>query len=452
MSVAASEYRRRRRQLMELAGQDAIIIVPAAPERIRNNDAHYPYRQDSDLYYLCGFDEPDSVLVLVPGREAAASILFCRERDRAREQWDGLRLGPEAAPTQLLLDDAFPVADIDEIVPGLIEGRERIYYHFGRDNEFDLKVMGWVNRVRAEVRRGARAPHEIVALGYLLHEMRLYKSRAEIALMRRAAAISALAHTRVLETARPGLTEFEIEAEILHCFRRHSAVPAYEPIVAAGANACTLHYRANRAELRDGDLLLVDAGAEYACYASDITRTIPVNGRFTPEQRAIYQIVLDAQAAAIDQVRPGRHWNDIHDSALASIIEGLIKLELLKGTLARNLKDQRYRNFFMHKTGHWLGLDVHDVGDYRIDGEPRLLEPGMVMTVEPGIYISSDQKDVPARWRGIGVRIEDDVLVTRAGPRVLSDGVIKDPDAIEAAMAAAASARKEAAKQRRRAA
>jgi Xaa-Pro aminopeptidase len=441
MSVLAHEHRRRRRQLMELAGHGAIIIVPSAPERIRNNDAHYPYRQDSDLVYLTGFEEPESVLVLVAGREAAESILFCRERDRAREQWDGPRLGPEQAPEKLLVDDAFPIADIDDILPGLIEGRERVYYHFGRDAEFDLRVLGWINRVRAEVRRGARAPHEIIALGYLLHELRLFKSRGEVQLMRRSARIAAEAHTRLLSICQPGMTEFEIEAEILHTFRRHQAVPAYEPIVAAGANACVLHYRANQSELKDGDLLLVDAGAEYACYASDITRTIPVSGRYSPEQRAIYQLVLDAQLAAIAEARPGRHWNDVHDAAVRTITAGLIRLGLLKGSLAKNLKDERYKEFYMHKTGHWIGLDVHDVGDYRIDDQPRLIEPGMVMTVEPGIYIAPDANDVPARWRGIGVRIEDDVLVTRNGPDVLTSGVVKDIDAIEAAMAQAAAAR-----------
>lgn len=450
MSVSASEYRRRRRQLMELAAEGAIVIVPSAPERIRNNDAHYPYRQDSDLVYLTGFDEPESVLVLVPGREAAETILFCRERDRAREQWDGPRLGPEQAPERLLVDDAFPIADIDDILPGLIEGRERVYYHFGRDSEFDLKVLAWINRVRAEVRRGARAPHEIIALGFLLHELRLFKSRGEVQLMRRSARIAAEAHTRVLNMCRPGLSEFEIEAEILHTFRRHQAVSAYEPIVAAGANACVLHYRANQSELKDGDLLLVDAGAEYAFYASDITRTIPINGRFSPEQKAIYQLVLDAQLAAIDQARPGNHWNDVHDTAVRVIVAGLIKLGLLKGSLARNLKDERYKDFYMHKTGHWIGLDVHDVGDYRIDGEPRLLEAGMVMTVEPGIYISPDLVDVPARWRGIGVRIEDDVLVTRKDPDVLTSDVVKDIESIEAAMAAAASERGTIARRTRR--
>jgi Xaa-Pro aminopeptidase len=441
MSVSAAEHRRRRKRLMELCGEGAIVIVPAAPERIRNNDAHYPYRQDSDFVYLTGFEEPDAVLVLVPGRAAAETILFCRERDRAREQWDGPRLGPEEAPARLLVDDAFPIADIDDILPGLVEGRDRVYYHFGRDQEFDLRVLGWINRVRAEVRRGARAPHEIIALGFLLHELRLFKSPAEIRVMRRSAEIAAEAHRRVMAICRPGITEFEIEAEILHCFRRHSAVASYESIVAAGANACVLHYRANRDELKDGDLLLVDAGAEYGWYASDITRTIPVNGRFSPEQRAIYELVLAAQRAAIAEVRPGRHWDDIHQAAVRTLSAGLIELGLLKGSLKKVIAEERYKDFYMHKTGHWIGLDVHDVGDYRIDGQSRLLEPGMVMTVEPGIYIAPDLKQVPAKWRGIGVRIEDDVLVGKDGPVVLTEGVSKDPDEIEATMAAAAAAR-----------
>lgn len=441
MSVSAAEHRRRRKRLMELCGEGAIVIVPAAPERIRNNDAHYPYRQDSDFVYLTGFEEPEAVLVLVPGRAAAETILFCRERDRAREQWDGARLGPEDAPARLLLDDAFPIADIDDILPGLVEGRDRVYYHFGRDQEFDLRVLGWINRVRAEVRRGARAPHEIIALGFLLHELRLFKSPAEIRVMRRSAEIAAEAHRRVMEICRPGITEFEIEAEILHCFRRHSAVPSYESIVAAGSNACVLHYRANRDELKDGDLLLVDAGAEFGWYASDITRTIPVNGRFSPEQRAIYELVLAAQRAAIAEARPGRHWDDIHQAAVRTLSAGLIELGLLKGSLKKVIAEERYKDFYMHKTGHWIGLDVHDVGDYRIDGHSRVLEPGMVMTVEPGIYIAPDLKQVPAKWRGIGVRIEDDVLVSKDGPVVLTEGVAKDPEEIEAAMAAAASAR-----------
>lgn len=433
--IEPKEYARRRRQLMRMAGPDAIVIVAAAPERVRNNDAHYPYRQDSDFHYLTGFGEPDAVLALVPGREPSETILFCRERDPERERWDGPRAGTEGAVDTFGMDDAFPIDDIDDILPGLIEGRRRVYYHFGRDTEFDLKIIGWVNRVRALVRQGAKPPHEFVALSHLLHDLRLYKSRNELRLMRKSAKIAAEAHVRAMRATQPGMNEHEIEAELLHAFRRHGAVPSYEPIVGGGANGCVLHYRANNAPLNDGDLLLIDAGAEYACYASDITRTFPVNGRFSAEQRALYDIVLDAQLAAIDEVRPGRSFDAYHQAAVRTITRGLIKLGLLQGSLEKNLREQTYRRFYMHKTGHWLGLDVHDVGDYRIDGEFRVLEPGMVVTVEPGLYIAPDQKGVPARYRGIGIRIEDDVVVTDAEPEVISAGVPKDAAAIEALMA-----------------
>ncbi|HXR63526.1 MAG TPA: Xaa-Pro aminopeptidase [Rudaea sp.] len=429
------EYARRRKQLMRIIGRDAICIVPAAPERLRNNDSHYPYRQDSDFHYLTGFGEPEAVLALIPGRPHGEVILFCRERDPEREAWDGPRAGAEGAVRAFGMDDAFPIADIDDILPGMIEGRSRVYYHFGRDAEFDVKLIGWVNHVRAQVRRGARAPHEFVALGHVLHDLRLYKTRDELRVMRRAARIAAEAHVRAMRTVRPGMNEHEIEAELLHTFRRHGAVPSYEPIVGGGANGCVLHYRANNATLNDGDLLLIDAGAEYQCYASDITRTFPVGGRYSPEQRALYDIVLAAQRAAIDDVRPGRPFNAYHEAAVRTITAGLVRLGLLKGSVDKNLDAHAYRRFYMHKTGHWLGLDVHDVGDYRIDGEFRELEPGMVVTVEPGIYIAPDARGVAAKWRGIGIRIEDDVVVTRGDPEVITAGVPTDPDEIEALMA-----------------
>ncbi|MGB2789745.1 MAG: Xaa-Pro aminopeptidase, partial [Dokdonella sp.] len=431
----AREFARRRRQLMRMAGRDAIIIVPSAEERVRNNDAHYPFRQDSDFHYLTGFAEPDAVLALVPGRSQGEVILFCRERDRAREQWDGHRAGQEGAVADFGMDDAFPIDDIDDILPGLIEGRSRVYYHFGRETRFDLILMGWVNRVRSNIKQGAKPPHEFVALSHLLHDLRLYKSRSELRLMRKSAQIAAEAHVRAMRTTRPGMNENEVEAELLHTFRKHNAVPSYEPIVGAGTNACVLHYRANNATMQDGDLLLIDAGAEYACYASDITRTFPVNGRFTPEQRELYDIVLAAQLAAIEEVRPGKSFEAYHLAAVRVLTQGLIRLGLLKGSLRSNLESHTYRKFYMHKTGHWLGLDVHDVGDYRVDGEFRELEPGMVVTVEPGLYISPDLKGVPARYRGIGIRIEDDVIVTSGDPEVISAGVPKDADEIEALMA-----------------
>ncbi len=433
--IERKEYVRRRSQLMRIMGSDAICIVPAAPERLRNNDSHYPYRQDSDFHYLTGFPEPDAVLALIPGRAHGETILFCRERDPERESWDGPRAGPEGAVKGYGFDDAFPIGDIDDILPGMIEGRSRVYYHFGRDTDFDIKLIAWVNSVRAQVKRGAVAPHEFVALGHILHDLRLYKTRNELRIMRKAAKIAAGAHIRAMETVRPGMNEHEIEAELLHEFHRHGAEPSYEPIVGGGNNGCVLHYHANNAVLNDGDLLLIDAGAEYDCYASDVTRTFPVNGRFSAEQRALYDIVLKAQKAAIDETRPGRPFSAYHDAAVKAIVTGLIKIGLLKGGVEKNIREQSYRPFYMHKTGHWLGLDVHDVGDYRIDGEFRELEAGMVVTVEPGIYISPDMKSVPAKWRGIGIRIEDDVVVTRGEPEVITAAVPSDPDEIEALMA-----------------
>ena len=435
--IDRKEFARRRKQLMRIVGSDGICIVPAAPERLRNNDSHYPYRQDSDFHYLTGFAEPEAVLALIPGREHGEAILFCRERDPEREAWDGARAGQEGAVADYGMDDAFPIADIDDILPGMLEGRSRVYYHFGRDADFDVQLIGWVNRVRARVKQGARAPHEFVALGHILHDLRLYKTRDELRVMRKAAQIASGAHLRAMRTVRPGMNEHEIEAELLHEFRRRGAVPSYEPIVGGGANGCVLHYRANNAPLRDGDLLLIDAGAEYECYASDITRTFPVNGKFSPEQRALYDVVLAAQRAAIAEVRPGKPFGAYHDAAVRVICAGLIKLGLLKGSIAKNVREQAYRKFYMHKTGHWLGLDVHDVGDYRVDGEFRELEPGMVVTVEPGLYIAPDAKGVAAKWRGIGIRIEDDVVVTRGDPEVITTAVPNDPDEIEALMAAA---------------
>lgn len=435
LGIDAAEYTRRRRQLMRMAGPDAILILPAAPERVRSNDTHFPYRQDSDFWYLTGFDEPDAVLVLVPGRAAGEVLLFCRERDREREAWDGARLGPEGAVATLGMDDAYPYADMDEILPCLIEGRNRVYYHFGRDTEFDLTLIGWVKRVRSQIKQGAQPPHEFQELGHLLHDLRLFKSPAERRLMAEAARIAALAHMDAMRAAKPGMFEYEVEAELLYRFRRHGAVPSYEPIVGAGANACVLHYRANRAQMRDGDLLLIDAGAEFHGYASDITRTFPVNGRFSAPQRALYDVVLAANVAAREAVRPGISWIALHDIAVEVLTDGLLRLGLLKGTLKQNLQDHAYRRFYMHKTGHWLGLDVHDVGDYRIDGEYRLLEPDMAFTIEPGLYIAPDATGVAAKWRGIGIRIEDDVIVTRQGVKTLTDDVPRDADDIEALIA-----------------
>jgi Xaa-Pro aminopeptidase len=424
------EFARRRRQLSRMMGKGGVAILPAAAVRLRNRDVEYPYRQDSDFYYLTGFPEPEAVAVLVPGRKQAEYILFCRENDPERETWDGKRAGQDGAVELYGADDAFPITDIDDILPGLLEQCERVYYTMGSNADFDKSLLGWVNALRS--RSGAHTPHEFVALDHLLHDMRLYKSRSEIAAIRKAARIAANAHKRAMRHCRPGLMEYEIEAEFLHEFRQYDATPSYPPIVGGGANACVLHYRENNSVLADGDLLLIDAGCEYDYYASDITRTFPVNGRFSKPQRAIYELVLKAQNAAIKKIRPGNHWNEPHDAAVKVITRGLVKLGLLQGSVSARIKDDSYRRFFMHRTGHWIGMDVHDVGDYKVGGEWRVLEPGMVMTVEPGIYIPAQSKGVAKKWWDIGVRIEDDVLVTPTGSEVLSKQLPSGPDEIEA--------------------
>jgi len=426
---------RRRRQLMQMAGEDAALLVAAAPERMRNADAAWPYRQDSDFHYLGGFPEPDAVLALLPGRRHGETVLFCRERDPTRERWHGQSIGTERAVAEYGMDDAFPIEDIDDILPGMIEGRSRVYCHFGREPEFDARLLGWMRRLR-QLRGGGVVPKEFVALGYLLHDLRLYKSRAELKLMRASAAIAAEAHLAALQVVMPGRYEYEVEAELLRVMRSRSAVPAFAPIVASGANACVMHYQANRALLRDGELLLIDAGAEVDCYASDISRTYPIGGRYSREQRALYEVVLAAQLAAIDEVRPGRPFSAAHVAAVRVLSEGLCTLGLLKGSADAAVAEGSYQRFFPAKTGHWLGLDVHDVGDYRVAGESRLLEPDMVLTVEPGLYVAPDDRSVAERWRGIGIRIEDDVLVTRDGNEVLTAAVPKEADAIETLLAA----------------
>ncbi|MEE8118849.1 MAG: aminopeptidase P N-terminal domain-containing protein [Gammaproteobacteria bacterium] len=434
MAIGSAEYMKRRRQLMRMMGENAIAIVPGAREKIRNRDTHFPFRQDSDFHYLTGFPEADAVAVFVPGRKTAEYILFCRDRDPTMETWNGKRAGPEGACEEYAADDAFPIDDIDEILPGLMEGRERVFYTLGSELEFDHRVINWVHRLRAEVAAYVHTPQEFITLDHYLHDLRLYKSRAELACMRKAAKISIAAHRRVMHACRPGKFEYEIEAEITHQFRASNAHHAYPPIVGSGANSCVLHYVDNSGPLQDGDLLLVDTGCEVDYYASDVTRTLPVNGRFSAPQRALYEIVLAAQLAAIEKAVPGNHWNDVHDAARRSIVRGLIELGILKGSLAQLLKKQAERQFFMHRTGHWLGLDVHDVGDYKIGDEWRELEPGMVMTVEPGIYIPARTRGVNRKWWNMGIRIEDDVLVTKNGPEVLSGGLEKTPADIEALM------------------
>ena len=432
----SKQHQRRRRRLMQMMGKGAIAILPTAAVSLRNRDAEYPYRHDSDFYYLTGFEEPQAVMVLVPGRPEGEFILFCRERDPQMELWNGRRAGLEGARRDYGADDARPIGKLDDLLPALLENRDKVYYTMGSDAEFDQRITHWLKRIRRKSRAGVHSPVEIVSLEHLVHEMRLFKDREEIALMRRAADISAAAHRRAMAVCRPGMTEYQLEAALLHEFVASGArSPAYSSIVGGGANACILHYTENRDVLRDGDLVLIDAGAEYRGYASDITRTFPVNGRFSEPQRELYEVVLQAQKAAIAKARPGNHWNDPHDAAVRVLTRGLVELGLLKGETRSLIKNGDYRRFFMHRTGHWLGMDVHDVGDYKIGDSWRLLEPGMVMTVEPGLYVRAGSKGVAKRWWDIGIRIEDDVLVTRDGNAVLTEGVPKGVAEIEALMA-----------------
>lgn len=438
--IPKAEYARRRKALMEQMVPNSIAILPAAAVAIRNRDVEHVYRQDSDFQYLSGFPEPEAVIALIPGREHGEYVLFCRERNPEREQWDGLRAGQEGAIHEFGADDAFPITDIDEILPGLIEGRERVYSAMGSNPEFDRHLMDWINVIRSKARLGAQPPKEFVALDHLLHDMRLYKSAAEIKVMREAAAISSRAHVRAMQACRAGLREYSLEAELDYEFRKGGArMPAYGSIVAAGRNGCILHYQQNDALLKDGDLVLIDAGCEIDCYASDITRTFPVSGRFSPEQKAIYELVLKAQEAAFAAIAPGKHWNHAHEATVQVITEGLVELGLLKGDVQALIDSEAHRAFYMHRAGHWLGMDVHDVGDYKVDGQWRELEPGMTLTVEPGIYISADNQNVARKWRGIGIRIEDDVVVTRQGCEILSTGVPRTILEIETLMAAARS-------------
>jgi Xaa-Pro aminopeptidase len=433
--VEAREFQRRRKRLMDMMGDDSIAIIPTSPVRMRNRDVEYPFRHDSDFFYLTGFAEPESVAVVVPGRPSGEYILFCRERDIKMETLNGLRIGLEGAVEDYAADDAFPIEDLDDILPGLLGDQERIYYTMGNDPGFDQRVLSWVKHVRDQARSGINAPDEFISLNHILHDMRLYKSRQEIKAMRQAARISAVAHKRAMQVCQPGMMEYQLEAELIHEFMRQGAIsPAYPSIVGSGANSCILHYMDNNAEMKDGDVLLIDAGAEYESYASDITRTFPVNGVFSETQRAVYEVVLKAQLAAIDAVKPGNHWNDPHEAAVRVVTEGLVSLGILKGRVRSLIKDEAYAKYYMHRTGHWLGMDVHDVGDYKLDGEWRMLEPGMVLTIEPGLYLAPN-RGLAKKWWDIGVRIEDDVLVTKDSHDVLSKDMPKTVDEIEALMA-----------------
>ncbi len=427
-----TEVKRRRRELKRTLGQNAIAIIPAAPIRNRNRHLEYAYRQESDFYYLTGFEEPEAVAVLIPGRKRAEYILFLRDRDLEMETWNGRRVGVERAAQWLGCDDAFPISDIDDILPGLMEGRERIFYQMGKDSEFDQRVMGWLNSVRARVRSNDWSPpSEFVSLEYHLHEMRLLKSKYEQSQMGQAAAISCQAHRRAMAICQPGINETELEAELIYAYKRHGGTHAYLPIVGGGENACILHYNENNTVLNDGDLVLIDSGCELNCYASDITRTFPVNGTFSDPQRELYELVLEANRAAIAQAVPGNHWNDPHDASVKVLTKGLVKLGLLSGKVPELIKSNAYKAFYMHRVGHWLGLDTHDVGDYKIDGKWRLLESGMTMTIEPGLYIG-DQRKIPKAYRNTGIRIEDNLVLTADGHVNLTKDAPVSIEAIEA--------------------
>ncbi len=430
-----SEFAARRKQLLEAMG-DGVALFPSTPLAIRNHDVGHPYRQDSDLYYLSGLDEPESLLLLTNQHAEHEVVLFVRPKKREREIWDGPRAGIEGAVEDFGADVAFPIEELPGKLPDYLGNVERLHYRLAQNDEADAKVFNCLNQLRRGERRGVTAPAAIIDSSVHLHEMRLRKSTDEIATMRQAAAITREAHLRAMRLARPGMHEYEIDAELLHVFRKHgSERPAYESIVGSGPNATILHYRAGARQINDGELLLIDAGCEYDYYASDVTRTFPVNGKFSAEQRAIYDVVLRAQKASIDAVKPGSTLDEVHQCAVRLITEGLVALGLLGGELDLLIDEKKYEPFYMHRTSHWLGMDVHDVGHYYLDGKQRQLEPDFVLTVEPGIYIATDNEDVDERWRGIGVRIEDDVLVTRSGRDVLTDGIPKEIDDVEAACA-----------------
>lgn len=433
--IKTTEYAKRRKILMQKIGPSGIVILASTPITQRNGDYDHPYRQQSDFYYMTGFEEPESVAVLVPKRKAGEFILFNRKKDRNKELWEGTRAGQKDACKIFGADQAFPIEELEKMLPELLQEREEIHYALGIDKSFDKILLGATNKVRGRIRSGMQLPIAFVDITNTIHEMRLIKSPAEITLMRKAAQISAQAHTRAMQYCRPGLQEYELEAEILHEFHRNGArFPAYTSIVGSGANACTLHYTNNNQKIKSGDLVLVDAGAEYQYYAADITRTFPANGKFSVEQRDLYEIVLAAQLAGIKAIRPGSTWPTAQTAIVKILTQGLIDLGILKGRCSELIEKQAYLPFYMHKSGHWLGLDVHDAGRYKINNKWRILEAGMVLTVEPGLYIMADTPDVHKRWHNLGIRIEDDVLVTKKACEVLSHAAPKQINDIEALM------------------
>ena len=429
------EYAARRNRLMQAIGPDGVAIIPSSREVIRNRDVHYKFRQDSDFWYLTGFNEPDSVAVLAPGRKEGAFLLFVRERNKEREIWDGRRAGPEGAVSDYGADQAFTAAELEAMLPQLLTGRGKVHYTLGEHPAWDTRITACVREIREVSRRGPSAPTEFVSLDTTLHELRLLKSEAELKLLRHACEVSAQAHARAMRATRPGGWEWQVAAEIHHEFEKHGMEPGYGSIVGGGDNACILHYKENEMQLRGGDLLLIDAGGEYRGYTADITRTFPVSGKYSGAQKEVYEVVLAAQLAAIAELRPGNSSARPHEVATRVLTEGLVALGLLHGDPQELIDSGRHRQFYMHGTGHWLGMDVHDVGLYKVNGTPRPFAAGMVMTVEPGLYIAPDTSGVDPRFLGIGIRIEDDVLVGAQGPEVLTGGAPKRVAEVEALMA-----------------
>ena len=439
MKLTQADFKQRRDLLAKQIGSNSIAIIATRAEMYRNRDADYKYRADSSFYYLTGFAEPEAVAVIetfAEGEDYSYS-LFCRERDREMEIWNGYRAGVDGAIDVYDADEAYAIDLLDEEIIGKLLNKQRLYYRIGQNAEFDARVSQWIQEADGQQRRGGAAPAELIQLDRIVDEMRLKKSAQEIELMQIASNISAEAHTRAMQTVKPNMMEYALEAELNYIFGKNGCVPAYNSIVGGGENACILHYVENNKPLKDGDLVLIDAACEYEFYASDITRTFPVNGKFSPEQKALYNIVLDAQLAAIDATRIGNHYKYPHEVAVKILTQGLVDLGLLSGNVNELVESEAFRQFFMHGTGHWLGMDVHDVGAYKIGEDWRAYEAGMVVTVEPGLYVAPDDETVDAKWRGIGIRIEDDIVVTENGPLVLTKNVVKTIDDIESLMARA---------------
>ena len=427
-----NNFSERRLQLSNKVLDDSAIIVASALVKSRISDTDYAYRQDSNFYYLSGYEEPDSLILIRPNHDKEKFIIFCRDRDPLREQWDGFRTGQDGAIQEYQADNAYSINSIDQMMPELLAGVKNIYFSMSAPCGVDLKISQWVEDIRKNTRAGAEPPHNLLSLDSILHEMRLIKEDHEMDLMKQAADITTEAHIRAMQAVTPGMYEYQLEAEYLYAFNKNGArSPAYNSIVGGGNNSCILHYVENNAELKDGDLVLVDAGCEYQYYASDVTRTFPVNGKFSPEQKEIYSIVLEAHKQSMEQAKPGNRWNLMHEKSVEVIVEGLLDLGLLKGTKEQVIEKGDYSKFYMHRIGHWLGMDVHDVGGYKQDGDWRKLEKGMVMTVEPGIYILDSLEDVDDKWKGIGVRIEDDIVITDSGFEVLTPDVPRTIEEVE---------------------